>query len=151
MEIIVRKMEESDLDRIMEVEKSCFTTPWSRHSFLLEITKNQLARYFVAEVDGIVAGYGGIWLIIDEGHITNIAVSKDYRRLGLGKKLLEELIKLCEEKEVSSMTLEVREDNEPAKELYKAYGFIESGRRTNYYHDVGKDAIVMWKKLESRE
>ncbi len=151
MEIIVRQMEERDLDRIMEVEKSCFTTPWSRQSFLLEITKNQLAKYFVAEVDGIVAGYGGIWLILDEGHITNIAVSEDYRRLGLGKKLLEELIKLCEKYEISSMTLEVREDNEPAKELYKSYGFVEGGRRTNYYHDVGKDAIVMWKKLESRE
>lgn len=151
MDIIVRKMEESDLDRIMEVEKSCFTTPWSRYSFLLEITKNQLARYFVAEVDGVVAGYGGMWLILDECHITNIAVSEEYRRLGLGKKLLEELIKLCEKNEVRSMTLEVREDNEAAKDLYKSHGFIENGRRTNYYQDVGKDAIIMWKKLESRE
>ena len=96
MDIIVRRMEERDLDEIMEVEVSCFTTPWSRDSFLLEITKNQLARYFVAEVNGTVAGYGGMWLILDEGHITNIAVSEEYRRLGLGKKLLEELIKLCE-------------------------------------------------------
>lgn len=151
MDIIVRRMEERDLDEIMEVEVSCFTTPWSRDSFLLEITKNQLARYFVAEVNGTVAGYGGMWLILDEGHITNIAVSEEYRRLGLGKKLLEELIKLCEKYEVRAMTLEVREDNEAAKQLYKTYGFIESGRRVNYYEDVGKDALVMWKKLESRE
>lgn len=151
MSIIVRTMKEEDLDRIMELEKTCFTTPWSRESFLLEITKNQLAKYFVAEVDGVVAGYGGVWLILDEGHITNIAVDEKYRRLGLGKKLLEELIILCKRYEIISMTLEVREDNEPAKELYRSYGFIENGRRPNYYQDVGKDAILMWKNLESRE
>ena len=76
MEIIIRRMREKDLDRIMEVEKAAFTTPWSRESFLLEINKNQLARYFIAEVDGLVVGYGGIWLILDEGHITNIAVER---------------------------------------------------------------------------
>lgn len=151
MTITIRMMEETDLDRIMQVEKSCFTTPWSRDSFLLEITKNQLAKYLVAEVDGIIAGYGGIWLILDEGHITNIAVDEEYRRLGLGKKLLEELIMLCKRYEIGSMTLEVREDNDPAIALYKSYGFIESGRRANYYQDVGKDAILMWKNLESRE
>lgn len=151
MDIIVRRMEESDLDRIMEVEKSCFTTPWSRNSFHLEITKNQLAQYFVAELDGIVAGYGGMWLILDECHITNIAVDKEYRRLGIGKKILEELIRLCENREITAMTLEVREDNQAAKQLYKSYGFVENGRRINYYHDVGKDAIIMWKNLESRE
>lgn len=151
MDIIVRRMKEEDLDRIMEVEKCSFTTPWSRNSFLLEITKNQLARYFVAEVDGVVAGYGGIWLILDEGHITNIAVDEEYRRLGVGKKLLEELIILCEKYEMTGMTLEVRESNEPAKALYKSYDFVENGRRPNYYQDVGEDAILMWKKLESRE
>lgn len=151
MDIIIRIMKESDLDRIMEVEKDCFTTPWSKNSFFLEVTKNQLARYFVAEVDGIIAGYGGIWLILDEGHITNIAVDSKYRRLGVGKKLLEALIVLCEKYSMMSMTLEVRVTNEPAKLLYQSYGFIETGRRPNYYQDVGEDAIIMWKKLESRE
>lgn len=151
MSVIIRAMKEIDLDRIMEVEKNCFSTPWSRESFRLEISKNQLARYFVAEVDGVVAGYGGIWLILDEGHITNIAVDEKYRRMGLGKKILEELLYLCRSYGVKSITLEVREDNEPAKKLYKSYGFIESGRRRNYYQDVGKDAILMWKNLESRE
>ncbi len=151
MNIIVRNMEERDLDRIMEVEKDCFTTPWSKNSFFLEVTKNQLARYFVAEVDGVIAGYGGIWLILDEGHITNIAVDSKYRRLGVGKRLLEELIILCEKYKMMGMTLEVRATNEPAKSLYKSYDFIETGRRPNYYQDVGEDAIIMWKNLESRE
>ncbi len=149
MEIIIREMEEKDLDRIMEVEKSAFTTPWSRDSFLLEITKNQLAKYFIAEVEGIPVGYGGIWLILDEGHITNIAVDKDYKRLGIGEKILEALIDICKEFEIIAMTLEVRADNEPAKNLYKKYGFLEYGIRPNYYADDNQDAIVMWKKLNN--
>ena len=151
MDIRIRRMEEKDLDRIIEVEKNCFSTPWSRESFILEITKNQLARYFVAEVDGVVAGYGGIWLILGEGHITNIAVDEDYRRMGLGRKLLEALIELSRNYELTAMTLEVRASNEPAKSLYKSYNFVESGRRPNYYQDLGEDAIIMWKNLESRE
>ena len=149
MEIIIREMEEKDLDRIMEVEKSAFTTPWSRDSFLLEITKNQLAKYFIAEVEGIPVAYGGIWLILDEGHITNIAVDKDYKRLGIGEKILEALIDICKEFEIIAMTLEVRADNEPAKNLYKKYGFLEYGIRPNYYADDNQDAIVMWKKLNN--
>jgi len=77
MKIAIRRMDEEDLDRIMEIEVESFTTPWPKESFLLEITKNQLARYIVAEVDGLVVGYGGIWLVLDEGHITNIAVAKE--------------------------------------------------------------------------
>lgn len=147
MNIIVRKMEEEDLDRIMEIEKDAFTTPWTRESFMLEITKNQLARYIVVEMGNIVVGYGGIWLIIDEGHITNIAVDRDYRKMGAGKSLVEGLIHLCAEGYIGSMTLEVRESNIAAQSLYKKYGFIEAGIRPRYYSDDNEDAIIMWKKL----
>ncbi|WP_353093029.1 ribosomal protein S18-alanine N-acetyltransferase [Tissierella praeacuta] len=147
MDIIIRKMEEKDLDRIMEIEKDAFTTPWSKEAFLLEITKNQLARYMVAEVDNIVVGYGGIWLILDEGHITNIAVESKYRKIGAGKAIVEALIYLCEEQRISAMTLEVRESNIVAQSLYKKYDFVESGIRPNYYADDNEDAIIMWKKL----
>lgn len=147
MSIIVRKMEEKDLDRIMEIEKNAFTTPWTRESFLLEITKNQLARYIVAEMENIVVGYGGIWLILDEGHITNIAVDTDYRKMGAGKSLVEGLIDICIEGNIGSMTLEVRESNIDAQSLYKKYGFIEAGIRPKYYSDDNEDAIIMWKKL----
>lgn len=149
MEIIIREMEEKDLDRIMEVEKGAFATPWSRDSFLLEITKNQLAKYLIAEVNDIVVGYGGIWLILDEGHITNIAVDEKYRGLGIGEKILKELIEVCKEYNIIAMTLEVREDNEPAKSLYKKHEFIEYGIRPNYYADDNQDAIVMWKNLKN--
>ncbi|NLJ98935.1 MAG: GNAT family N-acetyltransferase, partial [Tissierellia bacterium] len=95
MNISIREMRESDLDRIMEIENKTFTPPWSREAFLLELNKNLLAKYIVGMVDGDIAGYGGIWLIIDEGHITNIAVEEKYRGLGVGKKIVEGLINLC--------------------------------------------------------
>ena len=148
MNILIREMEERDLDRIMEIEKDCFTTPWSRESFLLEITENMLAKYIVAEIDGEVAGYGGIWMIIGEGHITNIAVESKYRKMGVGKKLVEGLIEVSKRMFITSMTLEVRESNIPAQNLYKQYGFKEQGIRPNYYADDNEDAIIMWKNFD---
>ena len=146
MNIKIREMEKTDLDRIMEIEESTFPTPWSRESFELELTKNLLARYIVAEIDNYVVGYGGIWLIIDEGHITNIGVEKEYRGLGIGNRLLEGLIQLCIDRNIRAMTLEVRRSNEVAKSLYKKCGFAEYGVRKNYYGD-NEDAIIMWKSI----
>lgn len=148
MDILVRKMEEKDLDRIMEIEHDCFTTPWSREAFVLEITKNELARYIIAEIDGVVVGYGGIWMIVGEGHITNIGVESKHRRLGVGNKILEGLIDVSKDMEIMSMTLEVRESNIAAQNLYKKYGFIDYGKRPNYYSDDNEDAIIMWKKFD---
>ncbi|MFA5577538.1 MAG: ribosomal protein S18-alanine N-acetyltransferase [Tissierellaceae bacterium] len=145
MDIAIRRMEERDLDRIMEIEEDSFTSPWPKNSFLLEITSNQLARYIVAELDGLVVGYGGIWLIIDEGHITNIAVESKYRGLGLGKKLVEGLIDICIDRKIRAMTLEVRRSNTAAQGLYRKYGFKDSGIRPNYYAD--EDALIMWKEF----
>lgn len=148
MNISIREMREEDLDRVMEIEKEAFTPPWSREAFLLELTKNLLAKYIVALVDGDIAGYGGIWLILDEGHITNIAVDKEYRGLGIGNKLLEGLIQLCIDRNIRAMTLEVRKSNEVAKSLYKKYGFKEYGIRPKYYQDNNEDAIIMWKSIQ---
>lgn len=151
MEIITRSMEESDLDQIMIIEGESFTTPWSKESFILEITDNKLAKYIIAELDGKVVGYGGIWLILDEGHITNIAVGRDYRGKGVGNKVMEALINYCKEKEIRNMTLEVRESNIIAQNLYKKYGFLEYGIRPNYYSDDHEDAVIMWKTIEEGE
>lgn len=148
MGISIRRMEEKDLDRIMEIEKDCFTTPWSRESFSIEITQNLLARYIVAEIDEVVVGYGGIWMIVGEGHITNIAVESKHRKMGAGRKLVEGLIDLSEDMQVTSMTLEVRQSNVAAQNLYKQYGFIEHGIRPNYYADDREDAIIMWKNFD---
>ncbi|NLW22144.1 MAG: ribosomal protein S18-alanine N-acetyltransferase [Tissierellia bacterium] len=147
MNISIREMRESDLDRVMEIENKTFNPPWSREAFLLEITKNLLAKYIVATVDGDIAGYGGIWLILDEGHITNIAVDEKYRRMGVGSKILEGLIQLCIDRNIGAITLEVRKSNEIAQALYKKYGFKEYGIRPNYYQNNNEDAIIMWKAI----
>lgn len=151
MEIITRFMEVRDLDQIMIIELESFTTPWSKESFRVEIEENKLAKYIIAEIDGKVVGYGGIWLILDEGHITNIAVGRDYRGLGAGDKLVEALITYCGQKKIRNMTLEVRESNEIAQNLYKKYGFLEYGVRPNYYADDHEDAVIMWKIVEEGE
>lgn len=148
MDISIREMREADLDRIMEIESKTFSPPWSREAFLLELTKNLLAKYLVGLINGEVVGYGGIWLIIDEGHITNIAVDERYRGLGVGNKILEGLIQLCMDRGLRAITLEVRKSNEVAKSLYKKYGFKEYGIRPKYYADNNEDAIIMWKTIE---
>ncbi len=148
MEIITRSMEEKDLDEIMTIELESFTTPWTKESFKLEITDNKLAKYFIAEIDNKVVGYGGIWLILDEGHITNIAVGKDYRGQGVGNEIIEALIVYCKIKQIRNMTLEVRESNIVAQNLYKKYGFLDCGIRPNYYADDHEDAVIMWKTIE---
>ena len=145
MDIVIRGMDEEDIDEIVEIEKECFPTPWSRDAFLTEIRENNLAVYLVAELYGRVVGYGGMWLVLNEGHITNIAVKKDFRGLGIGDKILENLIYYCASKGVHNMTLEVRKSNIIAQNLYKKYKFVEYGLRPRYYSDNNEDALIMWR------
>ena len=147
MDIVIRKMEERDLDRIMEIEKDAFTIPWPKNSFLLELTKNQLARYIVAVEDEKIVGYIGSWYIIDEAHIINVAVHKEHRGKHIGDKLMSCFIEKCEKDDIDSITLEVRKSNEIAKNLYKKYGFKPGGIRKEYYKDNKEDAIIMWKQV----
>lgn len=143
--VIIREMTEEDIDRVLVIEKETFTTPWSKDAFVLEITGNQLAKYVVAEKDGKIVGYGGLWLILDEGHITNIAVSPEYRGQGIGNLIVEGLVDICEKKGINNMTLEVRKSNLVAQSLYKKYGFIDCGVRKGYYSDTKEDAVIMWR------
>lgn len=145
--IIIRDMREDDIDEVLDIEKKSFKTPWSRDAFKKEVNENKLARYIVASIDGKVIGYGGIWLIVDEGHITNIAVHPSFRGLGIGKLLVEGLIEICKNRGISRMTLEVRKSNKIAQSLYKKYGFRECGIRPGYYTDTKEDAIIMWKEM----
>ena len=151
MGIIIRDMEEKDIEEILKIEKQSFATPWSRDAFLIELNENKLSRYVIAEVDGRIIGYGGIWLILNEGHITNIAVLKDHRGKGIGNKILEGLIWYCIKENIDSMTLEVRKSNIVAQNLYRKYGFIDSGIRPNYYTDDKEDAIIMWRNNREGE
>jgi tRNA threonylcarbamoyl adenosine modification protein YeaZ/ribosomal-protein-alanine acetyltransferase len=141
------EMKKEDLNRVLEIERLSFLTPWSRESFEDELEKNKLAKYVVAKVDGITAGYGGMWIILDEGHITNIAVHPDYRGWKLGERITQALLKIAEENNVKRVTLEVRASNDTARNMYKKLGFIDNGIRKGYYSDSGEDAIIMWKEL----
>ena len=146
--VTIRLMEERDLDAIMEVEKQCFTLPWSREAFYNELHQNRFAHYLVLEEDDNVIGYCGAWLVVDEAHIANIAVLPAYQGRGLGKVLLSSMIEECKLRAIERMTLEVRESNLVAQSLYKKLGFVEGAIRKNYYSDNQEDAIVMWVNIE---
>lgn len=143
-EISIRKMLPEDIDGVAQVEQQSFLTPWSRQTFAEEM-KNMLAQYLVVETDGVIAGYAGMWVIIDEAHVTNIAILPQYRCRGLGEKLLQSLIKLAVRYGAQSMTLEVRVSNTAAQHLYYKKGFTVEGVRPNYYTDTHEDALIMWK------
>lgn len=148
MSISIHRAGKSDAVEIAKLEALCFSTPWSLAAFLEELTKNKLAMYLIAieEETGCLVGYAGIWRILDEGHITNVAVHPDYRRRGIGRQLVEGLIYQVEGEGVRRQTLEVRAFNDPAIELYISLGFCEAGIRKGYYVDNGEDAIIMWRE-----
>lgn len=145
MSIIVREMKINDLEKVLEIENKSFTTPWSEDAFKMEIEKNMLSKYIVVEENGEIIGYGGVWIIVDEGHITNIAVHPDYRGRGIGNYIVEGLIDICEKNGIYNMTLEVRVSNYVAQSLYRKYGFKEAGIRPRYYSDTNEDALIMWR------
>ena len=142
------KMESWHLDTLLELENKCFSLPWTKKMFLEEIS-NENAFYFVALKNEKVIGYAGMWIVLDEGQITNIAVHPAYRNFGIAKKLIEKLLEASIGRGVTGLTLEVRRSNYPAIALYVGAGFMEEGIRKAYYRDNGEDAIIMWKKLNS--
>ena len=145
--IVIRLMTSGDVDGVFEVEKNCFDHYWSKVEFEKEM-KNDVARYLVAEVDGKIVGYVGIWFVAGEGHITNVAVHSDYRGQKIGDILIKHLVKMCEENNIFAITLEVRVSNIVAQNLYKKYGFKLAGIRKEYYSDNKEDAMIMWSQLK---
>lgn len=142
---IIRKASINDADAMAELDRICFTLPWSRQAFLQELS-NEAAFYIVAVTAGKIIGYAGMWSIIDEGHITNLAVHPEHRRMGLGEMMLSEMIRISEEDGILQHTLEVRASNEPAIGLYKKMGFKISGIRKEYYSDNMEDALILWRE-----
>jgi ribosomal-protein-alanine N-acetyltransferase len=143
--IEVREMQLADLDGVMEIEGQSFPTPWSRRAFWSELTQNIYAHYIVVRIDGVLVGYGGMWVILDEAHVTNVAVHPEYRRLGIGRRIMNELMDRARSRGAARMTLEVRRSNTGAQKLYEELGFVAKGIRKGYYADLKEDAIIMWK------
>lgn len=148
MKITYNLMTDKDVNGVFNISNACFSMPWSIESIEGEIN-NPLAKYIVArdEDSNLVVGFVGIWIVVGEGSITNIAVHTDYRKQGIGAKLLESLINLCTHLDCSLINLEVRASNYPAQNLYKKYGFVVDGLRKGYYEDNKEDAILMTKYL----
>ena len=132
-----------NVDAVYEIEKNSFSLPWSYEAFVREATENQAARYTVLLEDGVPVAYAGVWFVLDEGHITNVAVDKRCRGKGYGEMVLKARIQLAEDSGMSFMTREVRRSNTVAQNLYHKLGFIDVGYRRRYYSDNNEDALVM--------
>jgi ribosomal-protein-alanine N-acetyltransferase len=145
--IKIRKMTLDDLEQVVAIDQVSFSLPWPARSFHYEITDNLASRCWVADLDGRVIAMVVAWLIVDEIHIATIATHPDFRKQGIGWNLLLHTLKCAREEGALTSFLEVRESNLAAQEMYRKFGYVESGRRKNYYSDNGEDAILM--SLES--
>ncbi len=132
----------SDIPQIASLERECFSSPWSEVS-LRETMEKENSNFLVAECDGKVCGYVGSYFVMDEGYITNVAVSVKARRHGVGRALVSALKDVAEKAELSFLTLEVRVGNTPAISLYSSLGFENLGRRPRFYRDPVEDAYIM--------
>lgn len=141
-DLVIRKMEEKDVEDVWVIEQISFKSPWSKESFENEMKKNNLAYYIIAEVSGEITGYAGAWIFLHEMHITTVAVHPEWRGKKIGKMILLNLFKKAVKQNVKIAILEVREGNFVAQNIYKNFGFQIIGRRRGYYQD-GEDAIVM--------
>ena len=140
-----------DIDAVQEVERSSFPVPWPANAFRHELTQNRNARYIVARSGEAIVGYAGLWLMVDEAHITTVAVHPDHRRLRIGERLLQRLFEIAVAMSAEWLTLEVRASNLPAQRLYEKYGFRRAGVRRRYYSDNNEDALIMWtERLKDR-
>jgi ribosomal-protein-alanine acetyltransferase len=144
---IVRPLHIDDLEVILEIERVSFATPWSLAAFKAELRDNEYARYSCLELEGQVIGYMGLWFILDEGHITNIAITPNHQGQHWGEFLMRSVMEKMVEQGMERMTLEVRVSNSPAQSLYKRLGFAIAGVRKGYYADTGEDAMIMWAEL----
>jgi ribosomal-protein-alanine N-acetyltransferase len=145
---VIRPMLPDDLEAILEIERASFSTPWSLEAFKVELKDNEYARYLCLELNGQVIGYMGLWFILDEGHVTNIAITPHYRGQHWGEFLMRSVMEKMALQGMERMTLEVRVSNSSAQSLYKRLGFASAGVRKGYYADTGEDALIMWAELE---
>jgi len=145
MSVKLSFMTKDDLAGVLEISSLSLKESWSLDSYSTELS-NPLAKYIIAKVNNKTVGFAGVWTIVDEGHITNIAVHPGFRMQGIGSILLSSLIERCKDWGCYSLTLEVRSSNDAAKSLYKKFGFLEEGIRKKYYNDNEEDALIMWRR-----
>ena len=141
--ILVEPMRLEDLDAVHAIERASFRSPWPPNAYRSELEANRLAFYLVARAEGEIVGFGGMWLMVDEAHITTFAVHPAWRRQRIGERLLLSFLDLAADRHAREATLEVRLSNLPARRLYEKYGFRPVGLRPRYYSDDNEDALIM--------
>lgn len=145
-EMFITTLSLAHLEQLYDLEQLCFVAPWSRDSYQREFSENNLAHYFGVWQEQRLLAFGGFWQILDEGHITNVAVHPGCRRLGLAQLLIAHMRAACLTLGGSTMTLEVRESNIAARRLYEKMGFATAGIRPHYYEN-GENAVIMWSRI----
>jgi len=140
----IAPMTTPDVAAVARIERACFSTVWPNDAFYNELSTNKLAHYYVGRFDDRIVAYGGIWVILEDSHITTLAVAPDYRGRRFGEVLLMRLIDEAIDRGAGWMTLEVRESNTVAQRLYRKYGFTTVTMRAGYYSDDNESALIMW-------
>ncbi|MBA2719398.1 MAG: ribosomal protein S18-alanine N-acetyltransferase [Chloroflexi bacterium] len=143
MRLVIDAMRLEDLDEVQAIEEVSFSTPWPPNAYRSELMTNRLASYLVGRVDERIVAYGGMWLMVDEAHITTFAVHPGWRRQRVGERLLIAFFDLARDRHARELTLEVRLSNLAARRLYEKYGFRPVGLRPRYYSDNNEDALIM--------
>ncbi len=145
MQVVIRELTAADAPAVSKIEEETFSMPWSVQDFL-EMVEADYAYYYVAETDGEIAGCCGIRNIVGEGEITNVVVAQKYRGRGIGRALMEYMLKEAPFHGIGDCTLEVRVSNTPAIKLYESLGFKGEGIRPRFYEKPVEDALIMWKR-----
>ena len=143
LKVVIEPMRLEDVEEVQRIEEASFSTPWPPNAYRSELMTNRLAAYLVARAEGRIVAYGGMWLMVDEAHITTFAVHPAWRRQRLGERLLLAFLDLAKDRHAREATLEVRLSNISARRLYEKYGFRPVGLRPRYYSDDGEDALIM--------
>ncbi|GGE86081.1 ribosomal protein S18-alanine N-acetyltransferase [Priestia taiwanensis] len=146
--VTCRPMTLEDVDTVDSIEQVSFAIPWTREAFVGEVTTNPFAHYTVMECEGEIIGYCGLWIVVDEASITNIAILPSFRGKKLGELLLMHVMNYAKEHNATTLSLEVRISNEVAQNLYRKVGFCNGGIRKNYYSNNNEDALVMWVNIK---
>lgn len=144
-QLIIRPLKKGDIKEVAAIEEASFSDPWRDSTFYSELYHGDTSKFLIAQMDKRVVGYVGMWLIGDEAHIVNIAVHPNYRRQGIGTKLVMALFDEIRKKGIERITLEVRASNIIAQQFYKKFDFQEIAIQEKYYRDTHEDALIMWK------
>jgi ribosomal-protein-alanine N-acetyltransferase len=143
LKIRLAPMHGDDLDAVQRIERASFTTPWPAYAYRQEIDTNRLAHYIVARAADEIVGFAGMWMMVDQAHVTTFAVDPKWRRKGIGAQMVRALLQMARPLGARQATLEVRLSNLAARRLYEKFGFRPVGIRPRYYSDDGEDALIM--------